>query len=374
MSVTTLLEPGGSASGLLTYPSGNAFTNVTVDTTVKRNGYSSIACAGSGFFTQDNVVADAGSLVSAYVRFSSTTPASITSFMMSETSGNGSGRVGIGLNTNGTLHLCLKGGTAKDGTTVLAPNTWYRISIFFQVISTSSYSATVYINGVAEVSSSSATDGVLSGNGSSCMSFGANASSLDSFSSPDTSVTVWFSDIYADNRTTNTDCGNINVTAKRPFSAGATNGFSTQIGAGGSGYGSGHAPQVNERPGSVTNGWSAVVSGVAATEEYTIEGLSVGDADLTGATIVDYMGWIQAASTVSETASMVVNGVSSNVALTATTAGFTKAAGSTAYPSGNTAIGLITTTAAATVKLFECGINVAYIPGAVTTPPNLFFF
>ncbi|WP_323162301.1 hypothetical protein, partial [Pseudomonas fluorescens] len=73
-----------------------------------------------------------------------------------------------------------------------------------------------------------------------------------------------------------TDPGNIWVAAKRPNANGTTNGFTTQIGSGGSGYGSGHSPQVNERALSTTNGWSMVGAGAAVTEEYNIESKSTG--------------------------------------------------------------------------------------------------
>ncbi len=73
-----------------------------------------------------------------------------------------------------------------------------------------------------------------------------------------TSGVAYFDDIYVDNGSDLSDPGNVHVTAKRPGSNGLSNGFATQIGSGGSGFGSGHAPQVNERPLSNTNGWSSV--------------------------------------------------------------------------------------------------------------------
>ena len=42
---------------------------------------------------------------------------------------------------------------------------------------------------------------------------------------------------------------------------------------------------------------------------------------------------------------------------------FTKAAASTTYPSTATAIGIVSSGSAATEKLFEAGIMIAYTPG-----------
>ena len=72
---------------------------------------------------------------------------------------------------------------------------------------------------------------------------------------------------------TSLDPGAILVTAKRPFTNGTTeDGFTTQIGASGSGYGSGHTPQVNERPLSQTNGWSVIGAGGRRSRKNTTSG------------------------------------------------------------------------------------------------------
>lgn len=151
------------------------------------------------------------------------------------------------------------------------------------------------------------------------------------------------------------------------FLIGTTNGFTTQIGAGGSGYGSGHSPQVNERALSTTNGWSMVGAGSAVTEEYNIENIATGDTNLTGATIVDWLGWASMSSLVGETVQMVVGGANFAQAITSTATLYTKMKGSTTYPVGTgTDIGITTDTSLTTVSLYECGIIVAYIPVATS--------
>ncbi len=106
---------------------------------------------------------------------------------------------------------------------------------------------------------------------------------------------------------------------------------------------------------------------MGTTEEYTIEAASVGDINITGATIVDYMGWISAGASTSVTGSIVVGGSASNVSLTTTITLFTKVKGSTTYPAGGTDIGMVSSGSVGTDSLYECGIIVAYIPAVVST-------
>ncbi len=182
------------------------------------------------------------------------------------------------------------------------------------------------------------------------------------------------SDIYIDSSNSLTDTGDVWVTAKRPNANGTTNGFSTQIGAGGSGYGTGHSPQVNERALSNTNGWSMIGAGSAVTEEYNIENKSTGDIDISSATIVDWLGWADMKSLAGETVQVILDGVNTAQAITSSETLYFKVKGSATYPSGTGAdIGITTDTSLTTVSLYECGVVVAYIPsggGGGSTPGN----
>lgn len=261
---------------------------------------------------------------------------------------------GLSLSSTGVLNLVDSVPNVLAAGPTLALGKWYHISLAYNVTSTTVNQFGVWVN---DLSAIQVTNVTLVNVGIDNMYFGnINTNSL---------LDYRLSDVYANNATAIADVGNVYVTAKRPFSNGTTNGFSTQIGSGGSSYGTGHAPQVNERPLSVTNGWSMVGVGSAITEEYSIEGKQIGDANLNGATIVDEEGWVSASSLAGETASIIVGGVSSNISLTTTNTLFKKIAGSTIYPAGGTDIGIITTTALTTVSLFENGLLIAYIP-----PPN----
>lgn len=297
------------------------------------------------------------------MRATNVTPSSAKPFWVP----NGDGGVGnqnfcLLMNTTSKLRFGDNFGNAigSDGTTTFVVNTDYRISVVWSITNGSSYTLTVYVNGVQDLQLINGA-GIGGGSGSHGMNFRCDGNGA--------TTTYYFSHIYYDDGSSGDPGGgnaDLKVAAKRPVSNGSANNFTTQIGSGGSSYGSGHAPQVNELPLSQTNGWSHIVVGSAITEEYTVEGASVGDQDLTGATIIDYMGWIFAKALASETASIVVGGTSSNVSLTSTATSFVKAKGSAAYPAGGTDIGVVTATTATTVSLYECGVSIAYTPAAAT--------
>ncbi len=355
---TTFLDAGTSATYGTEFWQGGQSGTITSDATVVHTGPRSLKMFnGAYIYTANGVTENAGGRISMYVYFPSVTPAAIGGVINTETSGGGLDNIVCKLNTSGNLGIWLKGATPVTvfGSTVLLANTWYRISMAWTWTSTTVNESRLWINGVLEVTRSNVTTGafaqsviLVSADGA----FGAN-------------WVTYYSDEYADNSTALTDPGDIRVTAKRPNANGTTNGWIVQIGSGGSGYGTGHSPQVNEQALSVTNGWQTAL--LSTTEEYSIEGLSVGDIDLTGATIVDFVGWVYANASGSVTAQIVVAGSSSNISLTTTNTMFTKVAGSTTYPAGNTDIGMISSGSAGTDSLYECGVLIAYlVPAAVT--------
>lgn len=368
----TFLDPGSDHVQDVTsfYPNQSigASATATSATDQVHTGNRSIKLATTSgsvsIFTGDTgVCADAGTAVSVWVRFGNL-PTLDTSFLGSAATAFGATLIRFVITSGGLVKLYSSGvqiGTA--GTTVLATNTWMRISAAWVLTTTANWTVKIWINGTLEKTWTQA-DATLAAIGTS--ELGLEASHSPGGGGADTN-THWFDDVYVDNRATLTDPGDIRVTSKRAFSNGTTNGFTTQIGAGSSGYGSGHALQVNEQPLSQTNGWSHVVSGVAITEEYNVENVSTGDVNLTGRTLIDWMGWLVAKSLAGETASIVVGGTNSNISLTSTVTGFYKAKGSTTYPAGTgTDVGIVTATTATTVSLYEAGIMVAYSPAAST--------
>lgn len=357
---TKFLDPGGDATfnvGATTaggFWSGTAGTAPVVATDfvhgthVKSIKY---AKATSTHFTTTGILADAGRRISFYI-YLNALPNASAAILIAFKSDITTNVVDLFLTSGGVLQLW-DGASAQIGTNgaTLSTGQWYRISLAYTITSTSVNRFELFVNGVSSISITNAT---LTNTVTSVFGFG-NASG-------NTILDLRASDIYVDDSSALTDPGDIWVTAKRPNASGTLNEWTTQIGSGGSGYGTGHSPQVNERALSNTNGWS-FQNAALKTEQYSIEGRSVGDIDISGATIIDYLGWVDAKVGVNSTGNIIVGGMASNIAVTTTETVYTKIAGSTTYPAGNTDIGMDTNTVNQLFSLYECGIVVAYIPG-----------
>jgi Pectate lyase superfamily protein len=386
MASVTFLEPGGDAThdqsfwplGYNSTSPGNEGSDgngsITNDATQSHTGTYSLkstltAMSAAYVVTPDGVCADAGTALSFWTRFSTVTPSVNTCFLVIEQASDGTTVLALGITTAGTLRLGgtgNAGGFSVTGTTVLSATTWTRIAVSYVITSGTSFTVKVYLNGVLELTMSNTT-GSLNTVTTSCAAFGIN--DAQAFPS-DALMTVWFDDVYIDNRSDLSDPGNISITAKRPYANGTTNGFSTTGTA--SGYGSGHASYVNGNypVGSDTTTYvSVVVVASAITEEYVIEGLTVGDVNVTGATIAGVRGWVFASSTLTETDKILVDGTQSSIAVTSTASLFSQnSATPTVYPAGTgTDIGFVTNSTAATAKLFGAGVLIAFIPGAIAT-------
>lgn len=252
------------------------------------------------------------------------------------------------------------------GTHTTALNTDGRLCVRVSITNATTFLIKVYIGGVLDMNISSGgtvvtlidqiSEGLLGGSAASDTMFTAHGYAIDAYDA-------------------GADMGDVRVVAKLPNANGTTNGFTTQIGAGGSGYGTGHAPQVNERALSATNGWSLNTAS-AITEEYNVEGATVGDADLTGATILDWQGWVWAKTTGgSRAGNIVVKGTNSARTFTTTAAWYEAFAAVATYPAGSgTDVGMISQAVSDTYSLYECGVQIAYIAGAAGGVFNPFFY
>lgn len=364
-AATTFLEPGGDATFDISTTNGFWSTNFssTIATDFVHGSHiKSISCATAGSaLRKTSVMTDAGSRLSLYLYINALSPTSNSHIIEITDSGR---TVGLNVDVDGFGTLRLTSGPdiqiGTDGPNLVAGQ-WYRISLAYTITSTTVNRFELFVDGVSAISVTNAT---LQGAGIGYTDFNiTNNNDAD----------YRFSDIYIDNSSALTDTGNIWVTAKRPNANGTTNGFTTQIGSGGSGYGTGHSPQVNERPLSTTNGWSMVGAGSAVTEEYNIEGKSVGDIDISNATIVDWLGWVSTKALVGETVNVIINGSSVAQAITSTITLYTKIKGSATYPAGTgTDLGIITDTSLTTVSLYETGVIVAFIPNNTSTSIKTF--
>lgn len=373
---TLFLEPGGDADFLVGATTGlwggvtgspvvaTDFVNGGHQKSIKYpvnaiNFVNTITLNGRGLTL---ALGDAGRRISMYIYINALPNATASIWALHTNPGSTDvDAITLRLTSAGVLQLW-NATTTQVGTNgaTLSTGTWYRISLAYTITSTTVNRFELFKDGVSTISITNATFTTVGTNNLRLGNINGNLT-LDFRSS----------DHYIDNSSSLTDPGNIWVTAKRPNANGTTNGFTTQIGSGGSGYGTGHSPQVNERPLSTTNGWSMIGAGSAITEEYNIEGQSVGDITTVGGTIADYMGWISASSLATESPTMIVNNATTSMTTTSTITVWFQIAGSTSYPAGTgTDIGMTTTTALTTVSLYECGILVAFIPSAVTATTN----
>lgn len=355
---TKFLEPGGDATfdllGVNSFWTQTSGTAAIATDFVHGAHIKSIKYAPGttdAIRTGNGVVSDAGGRFSVYI-YLNVLPSATSSLFSIRTANAALQNVSVRLTSAGVLQIW-NATTAQIGTdgATLSTGQWYRLSLAYTITDTTHNRFELFKDASSTISITNAT---ITNVTSSCILIGN--------SSGNANLDFRSSDHYIDDSSSLTDTGNIWVTAKRPNANGTSNDFNTQIGSGGSGYGTGHSPQVNERPLSTTNGWS-VVAIAATTEEYNIESKSSGDINISTATIIDYTGWVSAKTLIAETASIVVNGTTSNISLTTTITVFTKIAGSSTYPAGTgTDIGIVTSATATTVSLYECGVIVAFIP------------
>lgn len=350
---TKFLEPGTSATQDLTFFSSNSGSVSSSSAVLDIGPRSLLLGSGSGEVTKNSVCQDSGTRISTTVYF--TAFSTNTGEVILALSSIASKRIRVIVKSTGQLAIQDSSSNELATGSTLSTATWYRLCLAYTITDASTNEIRLFLNGTLDISISNGT-GISTGTAG----FRLYNDSL--------AASNYHHSIYVDDSSSLTDPGSVGVTAKRPNANGTTNDFSTQIGAGGSGYGTGHSPQVNERPLSTTNGWSMVGAGSAVTEEYTVEDATTGDIDISGVTLIDYIGWIYASSLVSETGKIIVAGVNTNKSLTSTNTFFQAVAGSTTYPTGGTDIGLITSTTLTTVSLYECGLVFAYIrPAPVNT-------
>jgi len=351
----TWIDSGGDATTDTSMASTTSGT-VTVDAVTFHTGPNSYKIgtgAATGQFNRTNVLADAGRRCSIWYNFPDATPATNTFITLFEDSAGATNVIRMRLNTTGKLEMLSTASLGSEGATVLSDNTWTRIGVSYTISGTTA-NITVRINGNTELTLTGVTL--------------ANASTNRLSIRTNVSTTTFFTDdIWCDDGTDLGDPGDIRVTAKRPISNGTTNEFTTEVGAGPApnGIGTGHAPNVSERPLSTTYGWALNKSDIK-TEEYNIQTISAGDVDITGLTIKGVLGWVRAdANPTPENGSIMLQGSSSGtIALTSTAATFFKI-GSATYPAGTgTDIGLVTDTTANIDSLYEAGIVIGYLNGA----------
>lgn len=336
-----------------------------------RSGKFDTGSSGTGYAyarVQDNaavltMAADAGRRVSFWFQINQNTSTVADVFALINSAGTDHAFT-VGFNASSKLMVAnavgasggVGGTVVGTGSTNVSTGTAHRLSFSYTITSSSVNTIKVWLDGVLEIT---VTNTTLT-TGYNKFDFGYpqwhGAASANSF--------INIAHIVIDDGTGLDDIGDVRVAVKRPFANGTTNGFT---GSGTpSGYGSGNARYVNERPLATGNFVSKVGAGVATTEEYTADALSAGDQDLTGATINNIFGWVYAKSLASESPSIIIAGSNFGITLTSSNQWLSRRSDLTTY-AGNTDIGLVTDTSVTTVTLYECGLLIVYTPPATTT-------
>jgi len=280
----------GDSTGDFSEFSGTTSSNASVQTSISKTGTAAVLTAypnssASAFFQAGSLVgthplANAGTRISVYVRFSALPAAQITLLQL----GSGTNKVLLSTAGNLVLSVSLTPITATGGTTLLA-NTWYRITFSYTVTSSSVNEFRVFLDNASspECSLSNAAAVDTSADNANLV--------LGSSSNVTANTNVYYDNIYIDNGTTldNPSTNGLFVTRKAPAASGTNNAFDTAIGSATNRW-----DYVSELPISTGKGWKQAGSS-QVIEAYGIQSASQGDVDITGATILGWKAWLSGA-------------------------------------------------------------------------------
>lgn len=263
----------------------------------------------------------------------------------------------IGLSRNGTgarLRFIDNDGDSYLGITQLAVNTWNRISFGYVQNGANDLSLNLYVNSILELSISDA-------NATATAMFNLRYGWLDN---PGADHLCWFDQIYIDDGDDLSDpvfgaeFRPPRCTAKLPATVNE-NTWNTTVGTG----------AINERPLSTANHMKETRN-LLLRQTYTLETDDEGDIDISGETLLGYMGWAWAklSSSSFDNVGLVVNDVEidrtgfaiqndADVAPVLFRAPIT----SVVYPSDAAGIGMISNEFIADTLMYECGVVQVYL-------------
>lgn len=276
----TFLESGTDATQDFSFYTSTAGL-VTSDTAQQNTGPRAIKCdsgAGDGVSVRKSgVVSNAGTRISFYIRLTDL-PTGTCSIMAVSDPVASVAPYRVRVTSAGVLQLWTESAQLGSNGSTLSAGVWYRISFAYIITSTTVNEARVFLDGNLDISVS---NGVLDSTDAVLAMWGRLTSGVGN------NHIAHIDDVYVDDSSALTDPGNIRVTAKLPATEN-TNNFDTALG---NARGATDYNNVNERPLSETNGWRhAATSDVQ--ENYGLQSASVGDFDLTGATLVARMAWL----------------------------------------------------------------------------------
>lgn len=239
-------------------------------------------------------------------------------------------------------------GASYDGITILPPDTWPRISFAYIQHDTNDLDIAVFVNGIQELYVEGAhTNGVAAITN---LQYGWTTK-------PGVDHLCWFDQLHIDDGDDLQDTGSTLSTTKLPATVNANN-WNATIGTG----------AVNERPLSETNGKQHTTV-TSVEQSYTLQAASVGDIDISGESLIGYMGWAWAklGSGDTETVNLIVNGIQVDRTpnLSTLPSLIYYPVTSASYPSDAAGIGMTSNAESADTFMLECGGIAAY-----EGPPN----
>lgn len=233
-------------------------------------------------------------------------------------------------------------GNSFDGITPLFINTWNRLSVSYVLNDVDDLEVKVYVNSIEELSIEQASTG----------GFSPLFTLLYGWvTSPGIDHLCWFDQIAIDDGDDLSDPGNVLMTAKLPATVNEDE-WDTTTGTG----------AVDERPLSETN-LRRHNAATSARQTYTLETADEGDIDISGETLLGYMGWAWARmQSQGDDFFLVLNGVEINRTsqIQVTPSLIKHAVSSSTYPSNAAGVGARTNEEGVDTYLFECGAVVAY--------------
>ena len=325
----------------------------------------------------DDIVQEAGNRISVYVRFANL-PTGTINFLHTEDDGGNDRVLQVDITSGGVLQLYNGTGTTQLGSNgaTLSTGIWYRLALSYNISSTTSYTANVYVNGVQSITASNSP--ALTNTQTQSVSIGL----MDAGAG--TNAVMNADDIYVDIGTDDSDPGNVHVTAKLPIANGYQN-VSTQNGTP-SNYtvcadGSGDCRYVNERP--LNPGTSIFLSQVRnpsdAWELYNVQSSAQGDVNISGDNYIADESWVYAkeAQTGCTGDEMYNANNQTSPTLTTSYAMYTNIQNTSYYPNDDSAVGMEACTNGSgthTIDLADTGMEIAYVAppsGSLTNFPVL---
>ncbi len=154
----TFIESGSESGNLTPYTTVGTVTSATDQSKTGQRSIKMDTTAGNAGATASvpGVMADAGRRASVWFRFA-TLPAGTAAIVAALQSNGTTIVVNINLTTGGLCQLNPLGPTAVNGTTVLAVNTWYRVSLSYYITNTTTFTFKAYLNGGLEATVNTGT-------------------------------------------------------------------------------------------------------------------------------------------------------------------------------------------------------------------------